>query len=114
MATFPSLSTEPVVSFGDQISYDPTIRDKYEGGYVFTRSRFTRTVRKFSVLYDGLNLNDVISLKNFEESVKVGSDAFDWTNPDTGENLVVRLSGPIKYNKNQDFTYKASFEVEEV
>ena len=59
MATFPTLyrhGTEihnPVVEdFVDTMAIDPAVRSQSEGGYITSRARFSRIVRKWTVKYD--------------------------------------------------------------
>ena len=117
MSAFPSLSEEPsVTGWEEGIAYDPTISTKFEAGYKQTRSRFTRVIEQWSVVYEVLPLADKNTLQTFErETVLVGSNSFTWTHPISGSSHTVRFSGPVKYvpNENDDY-WNVSFSIEEV
>lgn len=98
MSDFPTLTDAPDVdSWEEQRAYDPTIRAKSEGGYVKTRPRYTRVPMQWKLKYSYLSATDKTTLQAFENTVRVGADAFNWTNPDSGAVHVVRFKEPIKF-----------------
>jgi hypothetical protein len=117
MANFPTLSSDApdVDSWKEQRAFDPTIRARSEGGYTKTRPRTTRIPMQWKVRYGYLSAADKSTLQAFENTVKVGSDAFTWTNPVDGLQKTVRFKEPVKYvpvgTKNY---WRADFILEEV
>lgn len=106
MAVFPTLSINPAVEpWEEDVASDPTIRNQVEGGYVLTRSRFTRIPDKWNIGYITLPEADKNTLRTFEKSVKVGSEKFTWTNPMNNLSYEVRFLGPIKYKPHQTKLY---------
>jgi hypothetical protein len=116
MATFPTLSVSPEIdSWEDEVSYNPTIRSEYEGGYILTRPRFTRIIRKWNVVYKGISDTEMQQVKDFENSIYVGSDAFEWLNPVDNVIYTVRLLEPIKYKMiNNKYYWQISLVLEQV
>ena len=86
MASFPTilrrvgLTQTPIVN-EEIVAFDPTVRSQYEGGYVSTRSRFTRIPRRWDVKYEWMTTVNKGTLQTFEEARGVGSESFTWTNP---------------------------------
>ncbi len=117
MLAFPTLTTgdwhpDDLI---EQAAFDPTIRTKSEGGYIKTRPRTTRIPRQWKGALQLLSHTDKAALQVFEESVKIGADAFTWTDPDTGDSRVVRFAGPVQYTPvGSKVWWKASFVLEEV
>ncbi|MCE5334271.1 MAG: hypothetical protein LLG06_06745 [Desulfobacteraceae bacterium] len=98
MQTFPTLADQPdVQSWEESRALDPTIRARSEGGYVKTRPRTTRIPMQWKLQYLYLSSSDKATLQSFERSVKVGADAFSWTNPADGLVRTVRMKEPIVY-----------------
>ncbi|MEM5786473.1 MAG: hypothetical protein AAGU11_04085 [Syntrophobacteraceae bacterium] len=98
MPSFPTLSDTPDIDgWEEQRSFDPTIRARSEGGYVKTRPRTTRVPMQWKVRYGYLSVSDKASLQVFENSVKVGADAFTWINPVDGFLRTVRFKESVKY-----------------
>lgn len=116
MADFPALSDTPDVDgWEEQRAFDPTIRARSEGGYTKTRPRTTRIPMQWKVRYSCLSAADKGLLQAFELTVKVGADAFDWTNPDTGLVTVVRFKEPVKYSPvGSKLRWRAEMILEEV
>lgn len=116
MATFPTLSAEPDVrNYSETIAYDPTIRSDTEGGYTITRARFTRLRKKWHIYYPVMTVTDKDTLQNFEKSVLVGSDSFEWTNPADGQTYTVRFVTSIIYRPLSTKNYWiVEFDLEEV
>lgn len=98
MLNFPVLSDAPDVdAWEESRAFDPTIRTKSEGGYTKTRPRTTRIPMQWKLQFKYLSAADKAALQSFESSVKVGADAFNWTNPVDGQVKVVRFKEPVKY-----------------
>jgi len=116
VSDFPNLSDNPDVdSWEEQRAFDPTIRVKSEAGYTKTRPRCTRIPMMWKMKYSYLSAADKVSLQNFEAAVKVGSDAFAWTNPDSGLEHNVRLKEPIKFAPaGSKLRWRAEMTLEEV
>ena len=117
MAVFPTLSVNACLASWEEIkAFDPTLRARSEGGYLKTRARTTRVPRQYKISYEFLTVADKIVLQGFEDSVKVGADAFTWHHPMEGVDRMVRLTGPIKFTPmadNKDI-WKAEFGLEEI
>uniref|UniRef100_A0A6M3IJ44 Uncharacterized protein n=1 Tax=viral metagenome TaxID=1070528 RepID=A0A6M3IJ44_9ZZZZ len=117
MANFPTLSESPSVKgWEESITVDPTIKSPFEAGYVQTRAKFTRIPEKWKVVYEILPTADKDTLKVFiNETVLVGSDSFNWTNPMDSVVYDVRFSGPITFSPNDNDDYwQCEFTLEEV
>ncbi|MCW4050353.1 MAG: hypothetical protein NWE89_11530 [Candidatus Bathyarchaeota archaeon] len=104
MAAFPTLYIHgtlvhtPVVGrFEDTMAQNPTIRSQFEGGYVQTRSRFTRIARRWTVSYRGMSQANKNTLRTFENARRAGSELFTWTNPEDSTSYNVRFLEPVIY-----------------
>jgi len=75
------------------------LRNEFQSGYVVTRAKFTRLVNKWHVVYRYITDTDKSTLETFENNVKVGTDAFYWTEPATSTQKTVRFLAPIHYAK---------------
>ena len=97
--SFPTLSQNPDASdWNEEAQQDPTIRTKAEAGYVITRPRFTRVLKKYEFSYRLLSNTDKETLGDFEQEVNYGAAQFRWTYPIDGTTIyMARLSEPIKY-----------------
>ncbi len=122
MATFPTilrrvgLTQTPIVN-EEIVAFDPTVRNRYEGGYVGTRARFTRLPRRWSVKYEWMTTANKETLRTFEDARAVGSDSFTWTNPMDSTGYTVRFFEPVRYTPalNTNFQYwTVEFILEEV
>lgn len=97
---FPTLSRGEDARFFGMSQEDPAMRTKVEGGYVFTRPRFTRRPRRsFTTGFTNISDADRALLENFWNDTKGGSSAFAWTHPFTNEVIQVR------FKKGFDFSY---------
>ena len=124
MAAFPTLyrhGTEvqnPVVEdFVDTMAIDPAIRSQSEGGYVTSRARFSRIVRKWTVKYDWMSQTNKNTVKTFEDARVGGADSFTWTNPENKTAYTVRFFEPVRYTAkpNANFMWwMVEFIVEQV
>ncbi|MCE5335651.1 MAG: hypothetical protein LLG06_13790 [Desulfobacteraceae bacterium] len=117
MATFPTLSRKPSrTGWSEEPANDSTIRGKAEAGYVKTRPRYTRVPMKWKATYQNLTTADYVALLEFQETVKIGGDAFYWTHPITLTVKTVRLAAGIKFGTtaNNPRLYSAEIEIEEI
>ena len=99
MASFPSLSRAMSHrSFSFRKLIDPTIRSDFVSGSIATRPRFEGTVPDlFSVVYHHISAADVTTLETFQDTVRVGSLTFNWTNILTSTMYIMRLNQPIRF-----------------
>jgi len=116
MQNFPILSDQPDVdSWEEQRAFDPTIRARTEGGYTRTRPRTTRIPMQWKVRYKFISSADKSVIQAFENAVRVGADAFAWTNPADGSNRTVRFREPVKYAlESNGQLWRAEMVLEEV
>ena len=122
MASFPTilrrvgLTQTPIVN-EEIAAFDPTIRSRYEGGYVSTRARFTRMPRRWSVKYEWMTTTNKGTLQTFEEARVVGSESFTWTNPMDSTSYTVRFFEPVRYTPTPSTNFQywtVEFTLEEV
>ncbi len=92
MPTFPTLSKAPVypLSWSKE---DNTIRTPFEAGYQQTRSRFTRTRRKWAIQYENLTSADAVLLDAFADGDDIdgATGSFTWVEPITEVSRTVRF-----------------------
>jgi phage-related protein len=97
---------------------DPSIRSDMEGGYVYSRPRFTRTPRRtWTSGFTYIKPQGKSDLEAFWQTVKGGSDLFQWRNPSDGTDIIVRFKGPLKFTYRGNGSNKrwdVQFTVEEV
>jgi hypothetical protein len=84
--------------WSEERAFDPTIRARSEAGYLKTRARTTRVPKKYKVTYSPLPLADKQTIEDFEDTVLIGADSFNWTDPTGGGVKVVRFAEPVKYS----------------
>lgn len=78
---------------------DPAIKSPTEGGYEYSRPRFTRKPRKnFSVGYTMLTDAQRNTLVTFYENMAGGSVIFDWYNQEDGVTYAVRFDGSLSFS----------------
>lgn len=96
---YPTLLNLPDSSKYSVTAEDPAIRAPLEGGYVATRPRFTRIPRKiWRIGYTDVPNSDKGDIEGFcNNTVKVGSNIFTWTNPEDGVTYNVRFKGAPTY-----------------
>jgi hypothetical protein len=93
---------------------DPAIKADTEGGYVYSRARFTRAPRRtWSSGYTYIADVSRLQLEAFWTTVMGGSVIFQWRNPADGSDYLVRFAEPIKLsyvgagtNKRWDVSFK--------
>lgn len=98
---FPTLASKPDSAGAKRSAEDPSMSVEMEGGYTYTRARFTRTPRKkWSMKYTFISDADRVLLENFWNTVRGGSESFFWFDPLDNTQYVVR------FKKEINFTYK--------
>lgn len=76
---------------------DPTVRTNTDGGYIYTRPRYTRTPsRTFTTGFTFVTEEQRQILEAFWNAQRGGSDAFTYTLPTTGVESIVRFKGPYR------------------
>ncbi len=91
------IHTPVVGELEDSIAQDPTIRNNFDGGYIRTRAKFTRIVRTWKIIYEGLSKANKNTLEAYENTQLAGSNSFSWTNPEDGVAYAVRYVGLARY-----------------
>ena len=83
---FPTLSIQPdALSFKVSIPNAAKEPQETDGGYMFTRPKFTRrAARTFSFKFKDLSQADKAALEGFWFQTKGSAVAFNWTEPTTG------------------------------
>jgi len=98
METFP-LADRQDAKYYQVEQEDPAMRTEMEGGYVYSRPRFTRTPRKtFTTGFTNLSNDEKNTLEAFWNTVKGGSEIFQWTDPVENVVVEVRFTAPIQFN----------------
>lgn len=93
---------------------DPAMRAPLEGGYEFTRARYTRRPRNtYTSGFTHITDEDKALLDAFYEQVRGGSLIFDWVRPTDEVTLKVRFAEPLQwkytgkgYERYWDVTFK--------
>lgn len=97
---------------------DPAMRAEMEGGYAVTRARHTRKpLRVFDIGYTEISAADKVVLDDFYDTVRGGSVAFLWTDPESLVVYTVRFKGAFgfKYMGRGTARYwDCSFQLEQV
>ena len=91
---------------------DNMIKDSSDAGYTYSRPRYTRLKRKFSITYAALVDVDIADIDNFIEAIR-GADAFIWIHPLTFEEIVMTLDEPITITDQTYGRYKLTMNVTE-
>ena len=116
MLNFPSLSRSvSLENFTEGLASDPSIRSESEAGYVISRARYTRMPKMFGFTYRYLTAADKAALEEFQNTVKVGADAFNWSHPKESIVFTVRLKEPLDFqleDRNPDY-WKVSIRLDE-
>lgn len=77
---------------------DPSIKTETEGGYVYSRPRHTRIPRKTWITgFTELDDASKVIFEAFWDTVRGGSDSFDWTEPVSQATKLVRFAGMPDY-----------------
>jgi len=94
MANFPTLSKDfDATDFIEEIENPNYDAPEMEGGYVYSRPRFTRKPRrKFTIKFIDISQTDKEALETFWNNQKGGSLAFNFTHPVTGETINCRFA----------------------
>ena len=67
------------------------VRTGYEAGYAQTRPKSTTAPRAFELIHHGATSTEVATWVTFWETHRGGSDAFDFTDPRTGNTIACRF-----------------------
>lgn len=98
MLDFPNL-TRPPTTISEEPAVDPTIRTPTDSGKVITRSRFTRIPKKWVMAFRQMPESDKVLVSEFQDTVKVGANSFNWLHPKTKVQHTVRILPPaIKFD----------------
>ncbi len=94
MADWPSIENPSRIVEGH---FKAQVRTEFEGGYVHTRARHTRSRKWFKIFWDLMPYADLATLLTFFDANLGGT--FNWTHPITSTAYVVRFS-------EDEITYK--------
>ena len=111
MVYFPVLSVAPERPL-TRSWVDNMIKDSSDAGYTYSRPRYTRLKRKFSITYVALVSADIADVDAFIETIR-GADAFTWVHPTTFEEIVMTLDEPITISDQTYGRYKLTMNVTE-
>jgi len=97
---------------------DPSISTELEGGYVYSRARHTRAPRRtWTSGFTYITTAEKLQLETFWNDVRGGSVIFQWRNPQTGTDFLVRfVEGPLRFNyvgNRSNQRWDVSFKVQE-
>ena len=88
---FPTLSKSPAYPIIEELE-DSVLKTDMEAGYTVTRQRFTRVRKRWRFRYVFIPSSDYNNLTGFiSNNTHGGADSFNWANPMTGNNCVVRF-----------------------
>jgi len=115
---FPSGTTgiSPLYFSIQQNSKRETIRSPFESGYEQTRSKFTRAIKEWRIMWDHMSLASHTTLTHFfENTVKAGASSWNWHNPLSGTTFEVRfIEDELNFtNYGRDY-FKGSINIREV
>jgi len=97
MTDYPTLSKDIDASSFSQESENLAVATETDGGYVITRSKFTRRPRRvFMFKHTDISEAERNTLQDFWDARKGGVGAFDWTHPVTLVVYNVRFSPEMK------------------
>lgn len=80
---------QPTYTTGGE-TYKPQIRTEFEGGYVQSRARATRSIRRWTLVWNAMTEADFATLEA-AFIADIGT-TFSWTEPVTSTNYTVRYS----------------------
>lgn len=81
-----------------EVKDNPAISLETDGGYEYTRPRYTvKPKRTWTIGFTNLLQSEKEQLDSFWDLVKGGSDAFYWTEPTTKIQYVVRFKSQINW-----------------
>lgn len=91
---YPNLSIDPDATSFNETSENVAIASgDTEGGYIYTRPRFTRRPRRtFTFVHKNISEAERITLQNFWDANYGGSNSFNWTHPITSVVYTVRFA----------------------
>jgi hypothetical protein len=114
MIDFPTLTSKPDSKKYSFEFEDPVVRSKIEGGYVVSRPRHTRSLRRtWSVGYTFISDADKLLLQAHYQAMRGGSDIFRWYNHEDYTWYNVRFVEQVEfkyvgagYTKRWDIAFK--------
>lgn len=86
----------------------------YDAGYVASVARSTRRRRTWALHWDAINTTDRATLLTLSAAVNVRKKAFSWTDPETGEVVLVRIVSEVRTSQIGPAVWAASFDVQEI
>lgn len=92
---------------------DSTITTTTDANYKHTRPRTTRMIHSWTYAWNSLGDDDYKKLKSFWEQVGT-FQSFEWTDPNSGENHLVRFSGTFEWQENYPYGHQGKLTFEEV
>lgn len=94
MAAYPSIAISHE-GFVELPRAYPVVRTGYEAGYAQTRAKTTTAPRAFRLMHHGASLAEVDTWNTFWDARKGGSEAFDFTDPRTGDTIACRFKHDV-------------------
>jgi len=117
MSTFPTLTYPPeATDRTEEVALNPALRTTTEGGYVFTRAKFTNVKRVWHEHYPIVTNADKLLIATFEQvTVLCGALAFNWYDYQTRTTIEVRFVDKVKYKRVEgpNNYWDVEFDVEE-
>ena len=113
MANYPTLTIAPNYPLSEDRE-DATYRSGMEGGYEYTRPKYTRGRKKFGITYTNMQNTDKDTLEAFVDTVKGGADSFIWTHPKTSTNYTAQFDKPPKFEYVEYNFWNVSFQLNQV
>ncbi len=114
MATYPTLTSkanEPLTKKWK----DTTLFTESEADYIRTRSRTSRFVNSWEVLYNSLSASDFSTLQTFFIARRGYAESFTWLEPITNESKTVRfLKDTFNAQQMSVGRWRVNFTLEEV
>lgn len=111
---FPSDIVSPSWPF--TVEYEDTsITSKFEDGSMQSRSKFTRSRRKWNLKWKNISQTDFDKLMDFVvNTAKFAAHSFMWLVPDTDTRVEVRITSVGKWSNDDTVYWNGSLELTEV
>lgn len=113
MPTFP-LTTSPLIRDFNETYEDAVLRSDFDAGYQQTRPKWTRTRRKFTASYLVTQSQKATLHTFYVTTLANGALSFDWTHPQTGSVITVRMDKPITFTPVSNSYWIATISMTEV
>lgn len=135
LTTAPALTADPVLSaitvadeddwvaetLDVQPSYSVALEDQYataehrfDGGYVQTVATASARRRRWQLRWNAINSTQRTDLEALEENVGGRRRSFKWTDPETGEEVLVRMTSDLSITLKAPGIWSAGVDVEEL